>query len=199
MKFYLILSLSILTIHILLSQTLMAEPITDSELIKQYKITLENAYEKKLNPKKQLNYGIKTTDVVCFDDKIPVLKLTAESFVTCVEPITATKLVERNWGLIHKLNPHEGTSGSECSNYWTIYYTDSPSKSIFIKTLRIITNKFANDSVVWSPIKTEKITDSNITLLSHGMFSSEEISLIKGALLNIENVSKIEDKTGICT
>lgn len=200
MKFYLTISSATLLIFILSSQTLMAEPITDLELIKQYKITLEHAYNEKLNPKKQLANNIKTTDVMCFDNHLPILKLTAENSIACVNPITATKLVERNWGLTHKSNPYEGTSGSECVNYWLIYHdVNMPSSTIMIKTIREITSNFANDFVVWSPIKIEKITDDSITLSSHGMFSSKEISLIKNGLLHIDDILKVKDRPGICS
>lgn len=65
--------------------------------------------------------------------------------------------------------------------------------------MRETTSKFANDFVVWSPIKIEKIVDDNITLSSRGMFTLEEVVLIKERLLNIEGVSKVETRSGACT
>lgn len=178
-----------------------AEPISREEFMKTYQPILDRVYDDRLTPQKQLKIGILMRDVICFDgDKIQILKLASFNQVSCVTPETAQKLVDRGWGLMHREDPNTGKGGSECTNWWIIHYDESnkPSLSKLLKILRLTTNEFSDEYVVWSPIQFVQSTDKTITLESHGSFYPEQELIIKQNLNSIESVLKVEFEPRAC-
>ena len=119
-----ILAVFILMIFVLSIQAF-AEPISQEEFMKTYQPKLDRAQQENLPPIKQSKIGILFNDIFCNDNKIHVLKLTGENYIACVTPESASKLVERSWGLMHTDNPIDGMSGAECINWWIIHHKDN--------------------------------------------------------------------------
>ena len=139
-------------------------------------------------------------DIFCHGDKIHVLKLTGENYIACITPESAQKLVERGWGLMHRDDPHKGTAGAECANWWRIHHDGDniPSKSSLIKTIRSTTNEFVNEFVVWDPVRFVENKDSVLIISSHGSFADLYLNQIIGNLLDVENVMDVEFKQRGC-
>lgn len=178
-----------------------AEPISGEEFMKTYQPILDRVYSENLPPQKQLQIGMLMRDVVCFDDgKIRILKIASFNQVSCVSPETAQKLVDRGWGLMHREDPNTGKGGSECTNWWIIHHdgTNKPSLSKLLKILRLTTNKFSDEYVVWSPIQFVQSTGKTITLESHGSFYPEQELMIKQNLNDIESVLGVEFEPRAC-
>lgn len=176
-----------------------AEPaiLTDKQF-DAYQFKIDKTIAEKLAPAKQLDLGILQHDIICFDEKITILKLAAEFFIACVDPNTADTLVERNWGIVHKESQTEGSGGSECIIYWTVYHNDDVSSNTLIKSLRETTSKFANDRVVWSPLEILEHNKQSTNISQHGLFSTEQIQTITENIESLEGVINLEHKTGPC-
>lgn len=174
-----------------------AEPKIDEATIKKYQAIIDSAVDKKLSPKKQIDIGIQMLDVVCFDNNVPVLKLT-DNFVTCVNSNTATKLIERGWGVTKNEEKFDNSHGSECSNTWVIHYEKlKPENSIIIKKLRNEIKQFS-EFLLWHPIQILTSDEKTLVVLSNGNFNDAERSEIINALEEIELISKVEHKKGGC-
>lgn len=126
--------------------------------------------------------------------------MTGENYIACVSPESAVKLAERGWGITHKADPHKGVRGAECTNSWVIHYSDEviPSKSRLIKTIRETTNEFANEQVVWGPVKIVDHIHNIITISSHGSFHDVYLNQILDNLSNVEYVLNVEHKPRAC-
>ena len=177
-----------------------AEPVSHEEFMKTYQPKLDRVQEDNLPPMKQSEIGIRFNDIFCHDDKIHVLKLTGENYIACVTPESAIQLVERGWGLMHKDDPYKGMRGAECINWWMIHHDgdDVPLKSSLIKTIRMTTNEFANELVVWKPIKLVEHKDNIITLSSHGNFHELYLDQVISNLLDVKHVTGVEFKPRAC-
>ena len=177
-----------------------AEPVSHEEFMKTYQPILDRVQQENLPPTKQSEIGILFNDIFCIDNKIHVLKLTDENYIACVTPESATKLVERGWGLMHKDNSLEGMRGAECINWWIIHHkdNDTPLESSLIKTIRTTTSEFANESVVWKPIKLVEHKGNTITISSYGNFQEIYLDQVIANLLNIKHVTDVEFKPRAC-
>lgn len=176
-----------------------AEPPSQEEFMKTYQPKLDRVHEEGLPPTKQSEIGIHFTDIVCQDDKIHVLKLTGQNYIACVTPESASELVKRGWGLVHRENPHSGMKGSECTNWWKIhYYKDAPSKSKIIKTIRQTTNEFADEFVVWKPVRIVDSSNNTLTVSSHGNFHDVYLNKVIQSLSGIDHVSNVEHEPRGC-
>ena len=177
-----------------------AEPIPYEEFMKTYQPILDRVQQENLPPTKQSEIGILFNDIFCDDNKIPVLKLTGVNYIACTTPESATKLVERGWGLIHKDDPLDGMRGAECINWWIIHHkdNDAPLESSLIKTIRTTTSEFANESVVWKPIKLVEHKGNTITISSYGNFQEIYLEQVIANLLNIKHVTDVEFKPRAC-
>jgi len=203
MKTLLLTSIAVIVGIICLSQFVLinAEPVSREEFMKTYQPILERVYSEHLSPQKQLEIGILVRDVVCFDDgKIQILKIASFNQVSCVTTETAQKLVDRGWGLMHRTDPSVGKGGSECTNWWIIHHNGSskPSVSKLLKMLRLTTNEFSNEYVVWSPVTMIKNEGKTITLESHGLFDHNQELMMRQNLAEIENVLKVELEPRAC-
>ena len=192
--------LVVATIGIFVTFETFAEPVSREEFMKTYQPKLDRVQDENLPPIKQSEIGIRFNDILCHDNKIHVLKLTGENYIACVTLASAEKLVERSWGIIHREDPHSGTAGAECIKWWMIHHHDDsiPLKSSLIKTIRETTNEFANESIVWKPIKLVEHKDNIITLSSYGNFREEYIDQVAANLLNIKHVTNIEFEPRAC-
>ncbi|MDX1372926.1 MAG: hypothetical protein R3321_10670 [Nitrososphaeraceae archaeon] len=127
---------------ILLPQNLDAE----FYVIKDYpqKIDKIIAMQDKPSPKQQQSDGIFAADVVCSNDFVLVLKLSAREKVVCVSSQTAEKLAERKWGVMRADKTVLGGTSVECRNYFEISYDtiDNFRESEVIKQIRMTLLEF---------------------------------------------------------
>lgn len=173
-----------------------AVPLYNNTEIQEYKVKLKQVTNEKIPPKKQLEIGIQMFDIVCFNETIPVLKLSA-NMVSCLTPHTAEKLMDRQWGLVKSKELLYGPD-YDCSTGWSITYDDvKPSNSTIIKALRNEIKKFS-ESALWQPIGIS-YSDENILFVSlHGAFQPNENSSITKALGKVNYVSKAEYLSAVC-
>ena len=68
--------------------------------------TPHHTYQNNISPRQQMKNGILPDNVICYEGKILIKKLSTNS-IACVKPQTAQKLVERGWEL---LTGHSTTS-----------------------------------------------------------------------------------------
>ncbi|MBI5146385.1 MAG: hypothetical protein HZA84_04105 [Thaumarchaeota archaeon] len=173
-----------------------AVPKYDELEIQKYKVKLEQAINEKISPRKQLEVGIRMFDIVCFNETIPLLKL-SENTVACVKPKTAEKLMDRYWGIVKNKELSHGPDFS-CGNAWSIKYDNTkPNNSTIIKIMRNEIKKFS-ELILWQPIIIS-YSDENILFISlHGSFQADENSSIIKALEKMNSISKVEYLPRVC-
>lgn len=200
MKTRFLIIFAIATTGFFVTSEIFAEPVSYEEFMKDYQPKLDRVQEENLSPMKQSEIGILFNDIFCHDNKIHVLKLTGENYIACVTPESAQRLVERGWGLMHRDDPHKGTAGAECTNWWMVHHEGDniPLKSSLIKTIRLTTDEFANEFVVWDPVRFVENKNNILVLSSHGAFADSYLNRIIGNLLDVENVMDVEFKQRGC-
>ena len=191
---------TVATIGIFVTSETFAEPVSREEFMKTYQPKLDRVQDENLPPIKQSEIGILFNDIFCHENKIHVLKLTGENYIACATPESAQKLADRGWGLLHREDPYKGMRGAECINWWTIHHNNDeiPLKSSLIKTIRETTNGFANESVVWKPVKLVEQKGNTITISSYGGFHEEHIDQVAENLLDIKHVTNVEFEPRVC-
>lgn len=177
-----------------------AEPVSHEEFMKTYQPKLDRVHDENLPPTKQSEIGIRFNDIFCHENKIHVLKLSGQNHIACVTPESAIKLVERGWGLMHRDDPHKGQAGAECTQWWIIHHSDAgiPLESTLIKTIRVTTNEFSNEFVVWEPVRIVDHVHNIITISSHGSFDDLQRDAIMENLSDIKYVLNVEHKNAAC-
>lgn len=173
-----------------------AVPLPDEIKIQEYKIKIAQATNERMSPKKQLEIGIKLFDIVCFNETIPILKL-SENKVACVKSKTADNLMERYWGVVKSKELSYGPDYG-CFTGWSIHYDKiKPSNSTIILTIRNEIKVFSEE-MLWQPIIIS-FSNENILFASlHGTFQISEISSITEALEKVNFVSKAEYLSAVC-
>ena len=101
---------------------------------------------------------------------------------------------------MHRDDPYKGVRGAECTNWWMIHHDGdgTPLKSSLIKTIRMTTNEFANELVVWKPVRLVEHKDNIITISSHGSFRELYLEQIISNLLDVKHVTGVEFKPRAC-
>ena len=199
MKTRLLITTIILALSLAIPQTF-AEPVSHEEFMKTYQPKLDRVHDENLPPTKQSEIGIHFNDIFCHGNKIHVLKLSGQNYIACVTPETAIKLVERGWGLMHRDDPHKGQTGAECTQWWIIHHNDTgiPLESTLIKTIRVTTNEFSNEFIVWEPVRIVDHNNNTITISSHGNFDDLQRTTIMENLSDIEYVLNVEHEYRAC-
>jgi hypothetical protein len=189
-----------------------AEPDTE-EFMKTYKTKIAQAMDGSLSPKKQIEIGIHMRDIICTNDKILIMKLSASDSVSCVRVKTAQTLVERDWGILltEKLPLGSGDS-SGCWISWTIQHdiqSDNEQEifrlnSQLIRTMRTILPQFQQEGIstemlLWSPIRI--FNQLHQTQISFGWpVTEQQNEQIIANFNNVKNVVSVNrDTSGICT
>lgn len=145
----------------------------------KYLSILEKAQTEKSSPAKQRQMGIRMADILCFDNKIPILKWASNDFVACVTPQTSDILSERDWGISKSpsFSMNDSIHPGMCFTQWKLYNTDIQSqKQVIMEFRKAIFAVSEQDA--WKPI-TINMQPNNITeVLSGGKFTDEQSSQI---------------------
>lgn len=176
-----------------------AEPISHEEFMKTYQPILDRVYAEKLSPHRQTDIGLMMMDVVCFNGGVQILQLSSQSYVACVNPDTAQKLVQRGWGAVMYDETKSSGHGYECSLDWLIQYdTIKPKQSELIYNLRYAM-KNIQESLMWHPIIVDDNDRFTITMHSGGNYSQEEETQIIDSLKSVTGVNAVKIQYGACT
>ncbi|WP_048097401.1 hypothetical protein [Candidatus Nitrosopumilus salaria] len=178
-------------------QNLFAEPYMDTDYSKRIEII--TALQEKPSPKQQLSDRIFAADIVCSNDFVLVLKLSAIDKVACVSIPTAEKLVERNWGIIRTDNVIIGGTFGECKQTFEIFFDKGTDfrKSQLIKHMRISLSEFSNEKALWGPISISSQSNEEVWISIDSCFYSEnELSKILNDFKELDYVkdAKVEIK-----
>jgi len=190
----------LLIFSVLLPLTSFAEPISHEEFMKTYQPILDRVYNEKLSPHKQIDIGLQMRDVVCLNGRIQVLQLSSQSYVACVNPDTATALVQRGWGaMMYDDTKNPNNHSVECSISWYVMYRDTaPNSSELIYKLRYALNTI-QEYLIWHPVIVEDDGRFTLTMHSIGFYSTDEIKLITNSLSSVPKVESVNFMSGVCT
>lgn len=72
-----------------------ADYLDKDQFMEWYPPKLDRVHEENLPPTKQVEIGILDGDIVCDENNVRVLKITAEKYIACATPETSSKLVQR--------------------------------------------------------------------------------------------------------
>jgi hypothetical protein len=192
--------LLLLIISTTIPLTSFAEPQSYEDFMKTYQPILDRVYSEKLSPHKQTDIGLLMIDVVCFNNGIQVLKLSSQSHVACVNPDTASKLVQRGWGVVmYDETKYADGHGYECTLDWIIHYDDiKPKSSELIYNIRYAM-KNIQESLLWHHVIIEDNSDTKTVIMhSVGNYSQEEIQKITDSLNSVSRVTSVGVEYGAC-
>lgn len=173
-----------------------ATPVIDLEFDKKYNSWLDRAVSENLSPKKQYKLGIKLDDIICFENKIPVMKLTVNDSVACVKMDSAKKLEKRGWGII-KSESYDNIPapiwGKHC---WNVYFSSEPDRLQLVKDVRLALLHFS-EKYAWQAVLIEGKMDDRFLISTPHLRSDEVPKLVD--LLESGNYSKIEFREYSCS
>lgn len=165
-------------------------PAIDPEFNETYQSWLESTVSEKLSPRTQNELGIVPEDIICFESRIPMLKITSNDYVACVYIKSAKVLEDRGWG-IQKSTKYDNSKsplpGLQC---WDVYFKQlKPSTSQIVKDTRLsllnLSEKYAWKSI-WIEDKKE-----NQFLISTPHLHDEEITQLITLLESKDSISKV--------
>lgn len=205
--------LSILLVFIFVATSIIsflpinAEPLPYNKFLKKYETKIDEAIKEKLSPKQQIEIGIHMRDIVCFNEYVQIMKLSASQSVACVKTDTAKELVQRGWGMALTEELKLGTGNSSgCWFDWTVdfsepIYDEIDKRSIeskIIRTVRISLSEFYPEHFVWSPIQTRMGTDFMKFTLGWSLDENPSQQMIEN-IKEIGHISRVtKDTTGFC-
>ena len=178
-----------------------ADYLPHDAFMEMYQPKLDRVNEENLPPAKQIEIGIQDVDIVCHDNKIRILKVSAENHIACATPETAAKLVQRGWGLVNSDDePYANIYSNSCGSVWEIHHRDGnvPSISKIIQTYRQTIDEFSSTSVVWASVRVVDHNDNILKIISGNAFRDEYVTIILDSLSEIEHVSDVEYRQGGC-
>ena len=168
-------------------------PTEDERQAYQDKLDLRDT----LTAKQQLASGIKFMDVTCNVNKIPILKLSANS-IACVTKDSANILQERMWGVVHKEN-NSGVGIWECSDRYIFEYSNpKPIESEVIKKFRMTIMEFSLDEVYWKSITLDESSNMSLHLSTTGNFTEKQQDIIIEELTKIKSISSVTREQSGC-
>lgn len=179
-----------------------AEEIPSDVAEKRYKPKLDQATNEHLSPLKQLGIGILAHHIICFDEKIPILKWTQPLSVACVNQDTAQKLQIRDWGITKtdKSKFNQNPPVGESRLYWKIYpssnvngdFANNLVESMVIKHMRKSIHSIS-EHTAWMKI-TISDGESDSFMMSTGAanLNEQERQMIIKEMVKNHAISKIE-------
>lgn len=174
-----------------------AEPVSYEDFMKWYGPLVDTVNEQKLPPAKQFDIGILMPSIICFDDKVRILKLSEANVVACVNPDTLQKLVQRGWG-IDQYDPDKVSNSHsvECGIIWKLVFdSEIPNEYSLIKSMKMMMLDYS-ELILWQPM-TITYHENVMEILWTGNFRTAEISEIEtylkssyGSLTYIETIPR---------
>jgi len=158
------------------------------------------AMDEKPSPRQQLFDGVFAADVICSNDFVLVLKLSANYKVACVSFHTADKLVEREWGLIRTDKTILGGTSVGCSDYFEIFYDSTVNfrESQLLKQMRMTLSEFNNEITLWSIIQVSSPNNEGIVeITTNGFNCLGDSTKILHDLKELEHVIDAKNSGGI--
>ena len=165
--------------------------------IREYQPKIDRAIAERMSPQMQIESGIYMHDVVCFDSKVPLLRLSASAYVACVSLDTADKLILREWGIKKGDELGKRLPGPlvGCWPSWLVHHDgedNKPSESTMIKNTRMMLAEMS-DAFAWEPITVDPNDKKGYLLMSAGGKISEDESMrIAEMLEGLEYVRAVE-------
>ena len=193
--------LSTVALGFILMPQVFADLLPPDQFEEWYYPKLDRVHQENLPPTKQIEIGIFDVDIVCHENKVRVLKISAEKYIACVFPETTISLVQRGWGLANTDNePYANYGSNDCASWWEIHHDDKnvPSMSKIIKTFRQTIDEFSVTSVVWASVSLIDHKDNVFRFLSDNSFDDQHRNLILDNFSTVEHVKNVEFYSGGC-
>ncbi len=191
---YLVMSISL--VLMIIPTLAFAEPEPYEQFMEKYQPILDEAQGKP--PIKQAEIGVRLSDITCPENKIHMLKLSA-NYVACIKESSAMELMQRGWGITKTEQDRSSlTRIWECTDgYKMTVANDKPRESEILKKFRTTIIDFSQEPVYWQKINVE-FSDSTVELRTNGKFTEQQQSIIIDELETIDKVRKVDRKPIVC-